>query len=274
MKFGIDLSKDSFIRSIKFILLSDNNQDYFEIDNYEIDISSTIVSNGIQEINIDTTRGYNNELSGLIGIVQVRKLELNNNIQYYQVLISQLIQHKEWEYNEDVDTVFYDNTKPNNNLNRLSSNYSDENNYFTKLGLLLTLSGIDDEGNNIEGNYLISSGEVFVNSYNDPSFWNTSIVTRDIDTDSELIDNGVYMIYSDKDTIFESIHEPKSGTITLDDVEYVIHRLEINNSLSDVFTIDKEASLSLVGNAIVARTTIDQSSIRGGFDYKLSCRVN
>jgi hypothetical protein len=55
------------------------------------------------------------------------------NVQHYNYQIGLKIQWQDWQALLDADAVFYDNTKPNNNLNKKTSNYSQLNNYEIKI---------------------------------------------------------------------------------------------------------------------------------------------
>ena len=91
------------------------------------------------------------------------KLETKENIagfQYYEGVLGQKISWQDWIQNDNVDTVFFDNTKPNDNLNLKASNYSNLNDYSIRLALIMSVDGINDLGVSGTTEYLIMTQDV------------------------------------------------------------------------------------------------------------------
>lgn len=129
--FTLDLSKDAVINNMNVRLMARNsvtNED-FEIACIPFDFTSAIISGGVQQINIDTERGFKLVDDSQFNFVKVQTMALVGSLQHYDLDVGFKLQWMDWISLTDADSVFFDNTKLNDGLNRLISNYSALNNY-------------------------------------------------------------------------------------------------------------------------------------------------
>jgi hypothetical protein len=115
------------LNSLEFALVAFNTvtNSYFTLDApYFINTAGAVVSGGVQQINITQSRGYTGLFDENFNRVEVRAGAKVGDLQAYNFLFSQKIRWQDWLNNPNADTIFFDNTKPQNNLNFKSSNYS------------------------------------------------------------------------------------------------------------------------------------------------------
>lgn len=234
LNYNIDLSLDALINNIEFKIVAYNSIDdsYFELDNYNIPIN-TIVSGGVQQIEINDTRGYFLETNDQFNFIKHTTVSKVGDLQKYELIIGQKIPWQDWQAIA-ADTVFYDKTKPLNNLNRKSSNYSNINNYQINLLYRFNLSGKDSEGREGTTIYNVYSPDIPVNNYDTPADWIGTIETFNPENLASLEGN----ILSNSETLFKITWE-KTGFIITDLTGYiVIHRIEVeNNSGNEIYEL-------------------------------------
>ena len=129
--FFLDLSLGAVINSLNLKLVAFNSStgNFFEIADVPFDFATTIISNGIQEIDIDSIRGFKLVENSQFNLVRIKKMAKIGDQQHYDLDVGIKLQWMDWINLPDADTVFFDNTKIENGLNRLISNYSAENGY-------------------------------------------------------------------------------------------------------------------------------------------------
>jgi hypothetical protein len=147
--FSLDLAKQAFISqlALKLVAFKSADESYFELDRYTIDCSNFPIADGSQQLQVDTTRGYNLATGDQFNFVKLETGAKVGSVQSYTGSFGQKITWQDWLANLDVDTVFYDDTQPNNNRNQKASNYSGLEGYQIKIIAEATLTGIDDLGN-------------------------------------------------------------------------------------------------------------------------------
>lgn len=129
--FTLDLSKSAVINSMNVRLMARNSVsgEDFEIATIPFDFESAIISSGVQQIDIDSERGFKLEDDSQFNFVKVQTMARVGDIQHYDLDIGFKLQWMDWLALAEADPVFFDNTKLNNGLNRLISNYSALNDY-------------------------------------------------------------------------------------------------------------------------------------------------
>jgi len=285
--FWIDLSKDALLNSMDFGIYAydSTTENYFVLDNYSF-ILNDIISSGIQQININQTRGYLLNTNDDFNILKFTTGSKIGDKQYYTVTIGQKIKWQDWQENLNVDTVFYDNTKPQNNLNNMSSNYSSINNYEIKFGILANVYGTDGikTGNT---DYLALSPDLTIKDYDIPVTYTNTIKTYNPDTLVDLNQG----IRKDGDTLFEITWEKLTPFTDLSNA-WGIHRIEEVNGEGDIMELSSKAEAyekdilkpisgesylkltAVTTSKIVTECLIDYTKLKKGIDYKLSGRID
>lgn len=114
------------ITSITGRMIGYNSADerWFELDSYSFDLSGVQTINGVQQISINTPRGFQLETGDpyLNAIIEMGN-SLPNSFQEYNVYIPWKIRYEDFFANSNVPSDFFDSTQPNNNQNFKSSNY-------------------------------------------------------------------------------------------------------------------------------------------------------
>ena len=99
------------------------------ISSITVDFTGVIFSGGFQQIVVDNTRGFRLVDGSQFDFVKIKKMAKVGDIQHYDLDVAFKMQWMDWIVLPGADSVFFDNTKLNDGLNRLISNYSDLNDY-------------------------------------------------------------------------------------------------------------------------------------------------
>lgn len=296
--FELDLDNEAFINSLKISLIarSSSNRDFFELDSFDFDFSSQVVSSGIQQIEIDETRGYNLADGDQFNWARIQTGANNSGMQTYNLQIGQKISWEEWIENLDVNAVFFDRNEPNNGLNEKSSNYSDVNSYQIEVLAEADLTGVDDLGKRIAGITRSFSGIITVFDYdkdeNTTPIWSAQVETLDPDTFVPIQNGSDGGLLDNKDTLFRTTWTNINGAVTDLTGFFAIHRLEVENALGknieELSTLIAPPSNQILkpldgldfldmriesGN-VITECLIDVNGLDNFSNYKLSCRID
>ncbi len=282
---GTDLSKEVVINSIAVDLIaySPSLNRSFTLDQYNFNLGEPVVVGGVSEISVDSTRGYPLPASDEFNLAKANNLAQAGGFQEYAIQIGQKIKWQDWIFNPDVDNVFFDGTLPNNNLNERASNYSGEETYQIKLALTLNVTGLDDLGRLVTGDFINYGPDLTINDYDESTDGVTGVIqTFDLETGNSLEGN---ILYNGKDTLFRAVFQDAAA------MQYGIHRIEPSQNQGDgilelssvkpsvanniLKPLDGETQLTfdLIGSVLTTECLIDGSLIQEGIAYKLSARV-
>lgn len=284
--FGVDITKNVQINAVDVKLLAYNQttNKSFQLDSYSFNLGGLIFSGGVQQINIDGVRGYPLPVGDIFNVASITTEDQLGDFRYYQLKIGQKIKWQEWLLNADVDNVFFDPSEPNNNLNDKTSNYSGLEGYEIKLALQLNVSGVDDLGRTLTGEYVNFGSDVQVNDYDQSVDGVTGAIdTFDVETGNPLQGN---ILYNGKDTLFRAVFQNASL------MDVALHRIEPSQNQGDgILEIsnfsDPETTNLLkplagedrlkftkVLDTLTTECLIDGSKIQEGVSYKLSARTS
>lgn len=281
---GADVTKNVVVNSISANLIAYNtlNGESFSLDTYTFNIGEPLFSNNLQQIEVDTTRGYPLIEGDPRNFVKVSTIGQTGNFQYFSILLGQKIKWQEWLLNSNVDNVFFDSSRPNNNLNFKSSNYSNELDYEIRLSLTINVSGIDTLGRSLTGDFTQLGGQLTVLDYGESADVNGIIETFSSDSGQPL---GGDILFNGDDTLFRCTFQ-NAGAIT-----YAIHRIEPSLSPGDgileLSSIDPSVEgnilkpiegedflkLTFNGSQLVTECLISGDLVQEGVTYKLSARA-
>lgn len=285
--FGANVARNVIMNSIKLNLVAYNAAENksFNLDTYDLNIEGTLQS-GVQLIEIDTTRGYPLPVGDEFNLVRLETGNQVGDYRQYFLLFGQKIRWQDWILNPEADSVFFNSAEPNNNLNFKSSNYSGLEGYEIRLALVVNVTGEDDLGRIITGDFINYGGVLTVNDYDEsedvPAVTGV-IQTFDLESGASLEGN---ILYNGKDTLFRAVFQ-NAGTM-----QYAIHRIEPSQNqgdgileLSSVFDpaptnllkpVAGETRLKFTddgGGQVTTECIIDGDLIQEGVQYKLSARI-
>jgi hypothetical protein len=294
-EFSLNLAKQASLNNLEFRLVGYNDitGQMFELDNYVYQsIGSAIVSSGVQQLNINTNRGYNLATGSQFNEVSIETDALVSQDQFYSGVIGQKIKWQDWLFNNNVDTVFYNSSEENNNLNFKSSNYSLLNDYSIRCLFYANLDGVSDLGVSGNTNYFFLSPAVNVYDYDEDGnvtpIWSATIETFHPTT----LVNLQGKVLSGTNTIMRTTWVNVAPPITSIDGMWAIHRIEETGQLGDA--IDELSTINpypspnrvipsvgetqltidpLSGN-LITECLVDGSQIINGLSYNLSARLN
>jgi hypothetical protein len=229
--FGVDTTKEVVINGLSVLLVAHNETtgNRFELDSYDFDLSSQTLVGSTQVFNISDSRGYILKSDDQFNDVKLTTGSVVGDYQQYTIIIGQKISWQDWIRNNDADTVFYDDTKPNDNLNFLSSNYSDLNGYKIKMALALNVTGLNDIGKEVTGVEVDYSGELAIQEYNTAIGYDLQSLEFLNGEGNDIGQN----VSADEDIILKSTFFADSPIVDLTDI-YVIHRIETSNSANTI----------------------------------------
>ena len=291
--FNLDLNKEAVLNSLDFLLVAYDpiTKKYFELDKYSFNIFPSIVSGGIQQLILNATRGYILKVGDQFNDVNLEVGANVANLQDYNGLIGQKFSWQDWIENLDVDTIFFDPTKPNNNFNLKTSNYSFLNGYEIRLAFFGNVFGTSDLGVSGLTDYLTLTPPLRVYDYeNDGNV--TPVWTETIETfDASGTNNLGGAILTGQDTLFRSTWVNSGGTVTSLTGLWGINRIEETNqigfSITEMSTLNLPSSnqllkpkngltlcdIQIVGGNVVLECLIDGNIAQSGVNYNLSTRI-
>jgi hypothetical protein len=287
--FDLDLNKDAVLNTLEFRLIAENSVSgsFFELDSFVFNVANPIVVSGVQQFNLITDRGYNLENGSQFNDVSLTTGGLAAGLQTYNLRFSQKISWQDWIANNLVDSIFYDNTKPNDNLNNKSSNYSNLNGYNIKLSMFSNLSGTNDLGVGGITDYHILTPALTVYDYDVSPVWSATIETFNPNNLTDL--SGA--ILTGQNTLFRITWVNSGGPVT-DLTDFTaIHRIEETDQngydIDEVGTLYSYPSNNRVipkggftnldmyldsGN-VVTECLIDGSQLNSGIAYNISGKI-
>lgn len=230
-KFDLNVAKNGFLNSLEFRLIAHNptTSDFFILDRYIFNVISSPVVNGIQEINENNIRGYNlaNGNRFKNAILTTSPNPVVGGLKTYNFEIGQKIKWQDWILNNDVNNVFYDNSKDNDNFNYKSSNYSLKEGYEIKAAIYSNVYGTNDENVSGTTDYLITTPGLEINDYdvdgNTSIIWSGIIETINPSNGTSL--QGAILGGSDN-TLFRITWTNSNGPVaSINDIS-IIHRIE------------------------------------------------
>lgn len=269
-QLDLDLAKQAVLTSLEFQLVAYNTvtDEFFRLDRYILPITALVV-NGVQKISIDDSRGYDQLAKEQFNIVQVSTGGRVGDIQSYNFAIGQKIKWQDWIFNADADAnAFFDNAKPNNNLNFKSSNYSGVSDYEIRIIPIANTTGIDELGRAGVGLDIGNSGNIRVQDYgvSDTAYTLADLKTLEPDTLADLAGQ----VLTNKPTLLES--QFSTGSLATTSNVQIIHRLEESNAQGDVIQ-EFVANLQAVGNNLIGQTLLPQSLFEDGKAYNFTARL-
>lgn len=240
------------IETAKFSLVAYNSTtgDSFELSSYNFDLTNQISVpipfdplNNYLYINDDSVRGYDLENTDQFNFAKfITGSFIGDNVITHDVLIGFKHSFEEWIALPGADTIFFDNTKPNNGLNKKASNYSMANGYAIRTFLDL---GVVDKANGGITQYRITSPDGLVYDFdvdgNEPPNWDCQIET----TSEDGTQNFGGLIKTDENTRILATFTPQA---------YVPNRdyfavLRMNDENGTEFSVRELSSMTTVPSA-------------------------
>lgn len=282
---GSDVTRSVIIDSISVILVAFNSStgESFTLDTYAFSLGELSVSGGIQNINVNSTRGYALGVNDEFNLARIITLSQVGDFQQYSIQVGQKIKWQDWLFNPDVPSEFYDAALPNNNQNFKSSNYSNENGFQIHIALAVGVTGLDDLNRSISGTFLQYGGVLNIQDYGESTDGVTGIIET-FDPESEASLDGD-ILYNGKNTLLRATFSNAAN------MQYGIHRIEpsqnagdgiielsslvppISNSLLIPLEGETGLKFEFSGPDLITESLIDGSRIEENVAYKLSARV-
>lgn len=295
-EFDLNLNLQAFLNSLEFHLEIFNpvtNQRWV-VDKFPISVANVVVSNGVQQIIENTTRGYILETGDQFNEVIINIGTQAGGLQKYEGRFAQKMSWQDWVQNLNVDTIFFNASEPNNGFNNKVSNFSLLNGYEVRLGIFANVNGVSPLGVSGSTDYLFLSNTIGVFNYEDDGLptpiWSCVIETFDASGNVNL--GGA--ILTGQDTLFRVTWTNSTGAVTSLGNLWGINRIE--ESLQPAYAITEMSSInlpipapnqllkptgantlldmSIVGGNVVFECLIDGNVAQAGVSYNLSSRIH
>lgn len=231
----------------------------------------------LQQIEIDTTRGFDLKAGNQFNLNKIVTGTFANPSQPYTLTYGFRINWEDFESLVGADTVFYDNTLPNNGLNKNTSNYSGANSYEIRFAreYIYTVDGV-------QTTKTIFSPNSDINDYDESDTnWTATIKTED---DAAFDLEGKFL--NDADTTVVATFSDTTTQTSVSGFNAVIIAKEKNSS--DFFEISTKrdvlgggilkpitgntASKSIVAGDYVVKCNLDYTKIKNEI-YSISARI-
>lgn len=285
-----DLSLDAFIKSFTLRLVSYNSGtgNFFELYKKTFDLSGYPLNGSVQEIFIDETANFKLATGDQFNWIKFTRDTLVGDKQYYDIYIGHKHDWRDYVANANVDGVFFDSTKLNNNLNYLSSNYSGKEGYVLKHFIEFEMS--DDAGATTT-QYRFRSPDLEIYEYDEDEnaipLWTGAITTESEDSGLNLNGN----LSTTENTIVTAVFEPTSGSIVTTAI-YGIIRIEEYQAggLTGIYEISTQRAyptnnyliplsgetlckITIASDSVTLEAMVDVTKIVSGATYKLSAKI-
>lgn len=291
--FALDLNKKSVLNILEFRLIAENSTTgaFFELDKYVFNIANAVVSGGVQQLTMTDSRGYNLEAGSQFNTVSITNSAPSVGGQEYTFVFSQKISWQDWIKNNFVDTVFYNNAKPNDNLNNKASNYSALNGYDIRMSMFMNASGVSELGVSGITDYHFISPAIKVYDYdldqNAIPEWTGTIETINPGTSAVL--GGA--ILTGQNTTFKTTWVNKNGAVASLANITAIHRIEETDQngtdIDELGTLYSYPNNSRVipkggftnldmyisGGNVITECLISGSQLNSGMGYNISAKL-
>ncbi len=288
--FTLDLSKNAVINNMNVRLMAFNSvtDEDFEITCIPLDFTAFVTSGGVQQIDIDSTRGFKLVDGAQFNFLKVQLMAKVGDLQHYDLDIGFKLQWMDWIALAEADPVFFDSGDINNGLNRLISNYSNLNDFDIVMF-------IDAEVNNgeVNTNYRFVSPALRTFEYEtddtgDPSTKWVGLV----ETFDQSANNLNANLHGTQNTDVKITFTAQSGLIS-EAVLYAIVRLEEfqQGGLFNIFELstfrnalitdnpliplpgENKAIFTTFASSVEVECAIDFTKLNPGSQYKISARL-
>jgi hypothetical protein len=293
--FDLNIDKSALLNTLEFKLVAHNQttNSFFELDSYSYNIGGATISNGIQQLNITEDRGYNLANNSQFNKAELTTGTLTSGLQNYTYKFSQKTSWQDWIKNNNANSIFYDNSKNNDNLNFRASNYSNLNVYNIRMLMFANVFGVDDLGTSGLTDYAIFSPNLTVYDYDKDGqttpVWSATIETFNAANNSNL---GGSILTGNDDTLFKITWVNSVAPITTLTDTYAIHRIEETNQngydIDELSTINPfpngnrlqpksgfvQLDMYIDSGNIVTEGIIKGNTLTEGVSYNLSGRIH
>lgn len=288
----LDLNKDAVLNSMDFLLVAYDpiTKMTFELNKYSFNMFPPTVSSGIQQLILNATRGYILNTGDQFNDVILSVGANAAGLQDYDGRIGQKFSWQDWIENLNVDTVFFDSSKPHNNLNDKTSDYSLLNGYEIRFAFFGNLFGTSTLGTQGLTDYLVLSPTLTVYNYEEDGgadVWSHVIETFDETGTTNL---GLSVL-TGQNTLFKTTWTNSGGAVASLVGLWGINRIEETNQPGYAITEMSSINNPLLGQILIPTTgftlldmylesgnvvmecLIDGSVAQSGINYNFSSRI-
>jgi hypothetical protein len=276
--YKIDTTQNTVLTNLSIALVAYNaiTGDRFEFDRVSVNLNPNI---GLpQLIDSQNTRNYILPASSQFNLVRLERGSQSGNFRFYNGSLGQKMTWQEWIRNSGVNSIFYSNSEPNNNLNQEIDNYSNENGYEIHL---LAIANVDSNVGSFEYERYSTVINVYDYLESDDGVITAGLIET-FDATETVPLNG--SILQDADTLFK-VTWSGPAALNLANLGYIIHsiepkdaptnlQIEQSSTFRGIVTGGKLTTLSTtqVGNTIVSRCLIKAGALLDD-NWKLSARI-
>lgn len=215
--FTTDVVQGAIVKDFKFKLVADDGTTIFQLLSIPIAITKigtvTIDSKEFQLLNKDFPASFNMPVTDQLNQLELGAIIPSSPAPVVQTWNGKLgfrVSWRDWIQNLDVPESFIDFTKPNDNQNEKSSNYSGVSSFEIKAMIELVMGS--DTG--VDTTYLLLSDISSILDFDDAGGSSFSAVTNLFDANGDATSN----LFTDQNVRIEIEFSHTLGTITLADI--------------------------------------------------------
>ena len=303
------------IENCAFQIVARNTQtgEEFIAQNYDFDMTSSIevpATNALnpsiteQHINLNTNRGFKTDVGSNLNFAKLNFIATESSPYFqsiYQIDVGFKLRWEEWIANPNVNNIFFDNTKINNNMNFRISNYSEIQNYELFPVINLDVSNIEFNENGIDYPASVTQYNLYMPSsiartYGDDSIpkGGSQIVQCDIDTfkTSDGLSTGGTILSNENmkiEATFSRIdgqplgYSNYAGAIRLDvqdgslfsieELSTLAFRPPIQNGILIPESGETNTKMVISGNNVVLSCLTNANNLTQGTNYNITARL-
>lgn len=202
-KFQLQTAQSAKIESFTARQVAYNDIDgaFFELDSFDVDLSTQVVVLGIQQFSVSYPRGFQLNPLDPMGNIILLNGSLDGTLQTYQSVLPFKWRWEKWTANSNADTVFYVAGTENDSLNMFTPHFIG-NDYTLRLIFDFVISGTQPGGTAVsttDYRFITEPCEIleFETDPYSPDNWSAIITLRDAngtDIGSNYITNGTTLI--------------------------------------------------------------------------------
>lgn len=284
----------------------------FIAQNYDFDMTSSIEVPGTplnpaiteQHINLNSTRGFKTDVGSNLNFAKLNFIATEGSPYYssiYQIDVGFKLRWEEWLANPDVNNIFFDNSKINNNMNFRISNYSEIQNYELFPVIKLNVSNVEFQEFGIDYPASITEYRLYMPSsiardYGDDSIpkGGNPIVQCDIDTfkTSDGLSTGGTILANENMKIVATFsridgqplgYNNYAGAIRLDvqngslfsieELSTLAFRPPIQNGLLIPESGETNTKMVVTNNNVVLSCLTNSNNLTDGTNYNITSRL-
>jgi hypothetical protein len=231
-EFSLNLADSAVLTGLGLEIITYNTVtgDLGVLETIPISLSDQILSNGVQQITLDDTRGFKLKEGNQFNLLQLRTADRIVDDQYYEINVGWRMPWQKWLEYFDADPIFYDSTEPLKGLNRFAAQYSKDSNPTTPNGdpndyvlRVRVIADVDKDG--ITTRYNGNSEDIGVWGYDEddqppvPPTYECAITTHD-EQGAEIVGSQGSLVFTSDFVEVRATYTPEVAPVFSESIDF------------------------------------------------------